>query len=152
MKKIQIFCLIAMAFVLLQSGGCNKIKELDYKGIKSAKLESINFHNTAIRINLEYFNPNNFSIDVKETNLSIFLDDQFVALADQPEKTKIPKNALFEFPIVAHFDPLKIMGPALKSFFAKTTKLRLQGTAKLGKDGVFIKVPVDIVEEINLRD
>lgn len=97
MKKIQNFCLMAMAFVLLQSGGCNKIKELDYKGIKNAKLESINFHNTAIRINLSYFNPNNFSIDVKETNLSIFLDDQFVALADQPEKTKIPKNALLNF-------------------------------------------------------
>lgn len=44
------------------------------------------------------------------------------------------------------------MGPALKSIFAKTTKLRLQGTAKLGKDGIFIKVPLDIVEEINLRN
>ena len=38
-----------MAFVLLQSGGCNKIKELDYKGIKSAKLESINIVTKVIK-------------------------------------------------------------------------------------------------------
>lgn len=42
-------------------------------------------------IELEYFNPNNFWLDVKETNLNIYLNDKFIALADQPTKTQIPK-------------------------------------------------------------
>lgn len=142
--------ILFIACLFLQSAGCNNIKELDYKGIQSTEIQSLGLRNAALRINLEYYNPNKFGIDVKETNLSIYLNDAFVAVADQPEKTQIPKLSNFTFPVVAHFDPLKILGTAFQSLFNKKSKLRIEGTAKLGKGGVYIKVPVQITEEVSL--
>jgi LEA14-like dessication related protein len=150
MKTISLITALLILFITLQSGGCNNVKELDYIGIKSTELESLGLNNSAIRVNLEYYNPNKFGIDVKETNLSIYLNDKFVAIADQPEKTQIPKLSNFLFPLVDHFNPLKILGTAFKSLFSKTNKVSIQGTAKLGKGGVYIKVPINITENVNL--
>lgn len=136
------------ACLLLQSGSCNKVKELEYRGIKNTKLQTLNLNNAAIMLELEYFNPNNFWLDVKETNLNIYLNDKFVALADQPTKTEIPKSAVFLFPVVAHFDPLSVLGFAFKNIFSKTVKMTLQGSAKIGKQGVYVKVPINITEEV----
>ena len=80
--------------------------------------------------------------------MNIYLNDKFIALADQPTKTQIPKSALFTFPVVAHFDPLKVLGFAFKNLLSKTVKLTLQGSAKIGKQGVYVKVPVNISENI----
>lgn len=142
--------LLFMAFLLLQSAGCTEVKELDYKGIKSTEIQSLGLRNAALRINLEYYNPNKFGLDVKETNLSIYLNDAFVGVADQPEKTQIPKLSTFTFPVVARFDPWKILGTAFQSLFSKKNKLRIEGTAKVGKGVVYIKVPVQITEEVSL--
>ncbi len=150
-KSVLAFIICSMAFVFLQSGGCNNVKELEYKGIKNTKLQTLNLSNSALLFELEYFNPNNFWLDVKETNLNIYLNDKFIALADQPTKTQIPKSALFTFPVVAHFDPIKVLGFAFANLLSKTVKLTLQGSAKIGKQGVYIKVPVDISENINIE-
>lgn len=104
----------------------------------------------AIRINLEYYNPNNFGIDVKQTNLSIYLNDKFIGIADQPEKTQIPKMSKFVFPVVAHFDPWKVLGTAFTSLFSKSNKLTVQGSAKLGKGGVYLTIPVTVSENISI--
>ena len=142
--------LSAILFIFLQSAGCVDIKELDYIGIKSTELQSLGLNSSSMKINLEYYNPNNFGIDVKETDLSIYLNDKFIGLADQPEKTQIPKLSNFVFPVIAHFDPLMILGTAFSSLFAKTSRLTIQGTAKVGKGGVYIKIPVSITENVSL--
>lgn len=150
MKQTLFISLLFTAWVVLQSAGCNNVKELEYKGIQDTRIQSLGFNNSAIRINLKYYNPNKFGIDVKETNLSIYLNDKFVAIADQPEKTQIQRQSDFIFPVVAHFDPLKILGTAFTSLFSKTNKVSIQGTARLGKGGVYIKVPINITENVSL--
>ena len=152
MKQVYNLIILVTLFIVLQSAGCgNDIKELEYKGIQKTQIKSLSLSNAAIQIDLGYYNPNNFGVDVKETNLSIFLNDRFVALADQPQKTQIPRESNFTFPIVAHFDPLKILGPALASLFSSKNKIGIQGSAKVGKGGLYIRVPISIEEQVNIN-
>jgi LEA14-like dessication related protein len=150
MKSILLFSSFLAIILFLSSAGCNSIKELEYKGIKNPKLQTLSFNNTAIQMDLVYFNPNNFGLDVKETNLNIYLNDKFVGIADQPSKTQIAKNSTFLFPIVTHFDALKVLGTAFKALFSKTNKVTIQGSAKIGKGGIYIKLPVNISENVSL--
>ncbi len=151
MKQLSILCLLSALFLLLQSAGCGSdVKELEYKGVEKTELKSLSLNQAAIQVNLRYFNPNRFGIDVKETNLNLYLNDRFVAVADQPNKTQIPRESDFIFPIVAHFDPIKVLGPALTSIFNKKNKIGIQGSAKLGKGGVYIKVPVQVEEQVSI--
>jgi len=151
MKPLSVFFFLSALFLLLQSAGCgNDIKELEYKGIEKTEIKSLSLSQAIIQVDLKYHNPNRFGIDVKETNLNIYLNDRFVALADQPSKTQIPRESDFFFPIVAHFDPLKVLGPALTSLFNKKNKIGIQGSAKLGKGGIYLKIPVQIEEQVSI--
>lgn len=146
--SIRRFSMLSILFILLKSSGCNDVKEIEYKGIKDTQLETLNLNNAAIRIYAEFFNPNNFGVDVKETNLSIYLNDKFISYAEQPSKTQIPKNSSFIFPITAHFDPLKALGFAFKNILSKSVKITVQGSAKVGKSGMYIRVPVNISDNV----
>lgn len=150
MKTLRLSLLLITLALILKASSCNNVKEVEYKGIKNTEIQSLGFKNAALRINIEYFNPNNFGVDVKESNLSIYLNDKFVGIADQPEKVQMPKNSNFIFPVVAHFEPMKILGTAFGSIFNKKNKLTIQGSAKVGKAGMYIKIPINITEEVSL--
>jgi LEA14-like dessication related protein len=141
--------LLFLSLILLSSG-CTKVKEPEYLGIKSTRLESISFSNAALRVNLEYRNPNKFGVDVKQTNLSIYLNNKFIGLADQPEKTAISAQSTFVFPVVVHFDPFKVLGSAFTALFSKTNEVRVQGSAKVGMKGIYIQLPVNITENVSI--
>ncbi|MBK7762954.1 MAG: LEA type 2 family protein [Bacteroidetes bacterium] len=150
MKALRLSLLLITLALILKASSCNDVKEVEYKGIKNTEIQSLGFKNAALRINIEYFNPNKFGVDVKESNLSIYLNDKFVGIADQPEKVQMPKNSNFIFPVVAHFEPMKILGTAFSSIFNKKNKLTIQGSAKVGKAGMYIKIPINITEEVSL--
>lgn len=150
MKKLNLFLLLLSMFLILESASCTKVKELEYKGIDKVSVQSASLSNMSLKVNLKYYNPNSFGIDVKQTQLSLYLNNHFIGLADQPEKTQIPKKSDFLFPVIVHFDPFKALGTAFSSIFSKKNQLTIQGSAKLGKGGVYITVPLNITEDISI--
>ena len=74
-----------------------------------------------------------------------------MGIAENPDKMIIPKNAVFDFPIRVHFNPIQVLGIAFKNIMSKEVTLHVKGTAKLGKQGVFMRVPVDVEEKVNIR-
>ncbi len=141
-------CLIILNLFLLT--GCKSIKDIEYLGIKETKLQSIGLKKGTVKVVLHYHNPNKFGLDIKETQLEVYANGMYVGVAENPERNKVPKLANFDFPILVHFNPLKALGIAalLKS---NKIKLRVKGTTKAGKGGVFIRVPVDVTEEVKLN-
>lgn len=127
-----------------------QIKEIDYIGIAKTEFKSISFTKAEIKFYLEYFNPNKVGIDVKETDLQVFLNDKFLAVATQPEEIHVPKNSKFIFPVVAHFDPIKALGPSLGAVFTMDNKMYVKGSGKVGKGGLFIKIPVEVTDTVSL--
>jgi LEA14-like dessication related protein len=155
MKKITIL-LVIISTLLITS--CNKIKDLEYRGVTSSKVKKAGVNNTAIQLDVKFFNPNSFSVDVKDAVLDVYLDDDKVGTADlyiedgPTRSILIPKNEEFILPIIANINPFKAIGSGLKMLTSSTINLGVKGTAKVGKAGVFIKVPIDVKEKINIRD
>jgi LEA14-like dessication related protein len=98
-----------------------------------------------------YDNPNNFAISVKETDLKIYIEDIYVADAEQVNEIKVAKKSKFSFPIVAKFSAMKLMSNALSMIGKKDFHYRIEGTAKIGKGGVFIKVPVKVNDVFSIK-
>jgi len=141
--------LLAFLGILLLSS-CNNIKDIEYRGIKETKLQSLGMTKGTVKVVLQYHNPNNFGLDLKETQLEVYANDQYIGIAENPEKNKVPKSADFDFPILVHFNPLKALG-MVGLLQSNKIKLRVKGTTKAGKGGVFIRVPIDVTEEVKLN-
>jgi len=144
------FATMLTALLPLFFTACNNIKDIEYKGIKESKLQSLGIQQGTIKLVLQYYNPNNFGIQVKDTQLEVYVNDQYVGIAENPEICVVPKLADFNFPVLVHFNPLKAIGQ-VRLLNAPNVNLRVKGTAKAGKGGVWIRVPVDVTEQINMK-
>ncbi|MBU3677502.1 MAG: LEA type 2 family protein [Chitinophagaceae bacterium] len=148
MKHLRIWPVLILVFFF---SACEaQVKEPDYIGIAKTEFKSISFSKAEIKFYLEYFNPNKVGIDVKETDVQVFLNDKFIAVATQPEEIHVPKNSKFLFPVVAHFDPIKVLGPSLGAIFSMENKMYVKGSTKVGKGGLFIKIPVEVTDTVSL--
>jgi len=143
--------LVTLPFFLLSST-CSKVKELEYIAMKNTKLEKIAIHSGKINLDLEYYNPNNFGVDIKETFMEVYIDDNYLGVAEQKVKLKVPKQSNFLFPITIQFDPMKSLGLFAKTYLTKknSIKLRIKGTTRIGKKGVYIKVPFNVEDNVEL--
>lgn len=142
--------MLCMLSGLLMAGGCQSIESPIYKGITHTSIQSVSLQEAVLKTDVQYYNPNNVALDIKETSLQIYVNDKYVGIADQPNTTRIPAKADFLFPIITHFNALKILGTAFTALFGKTIQVQIQGHAKIGKGGVFIKIPVNITEKVNV--
>jgi len=143
-----LFTLFLIPFLF---AACNGVEEPEFLGVKETKLESLSFSKGVMKVVLEYKNPNKFGIDIKETNLDVSVKGKFLGVAEQTEMTHVAKNSTFEFPLFVHFDPIKAAGIAFNNASKSSIPLEIQGTAKVGKKGVFIKVPIHVTEEVDIR-
>lgn len=129
---------------------CQSIKDIEYIGIKETKLQSMGIQKGTVKVVLEYHNPNKFGIDLKETQLEVYADDNYIGIAENAEKFVVPKSSNFDFPVFIHFNPLKSLG--LVGLLQKDKiNLRVKGTTKAGKKGVYIRVPINVTEVVNLK-
>lgn len=145
-NSLYIFTIVGLTFLT----SCNSIKDIEYIGIKETKLQSLGIQKGTVKVVLQYHNPNKFGIDLKETQLEVYANDKYIGIAENPEKNIVPKLSNFDFPIFVHFNPLKAMG-LVGLLNANKIKLRVKGTTKAGKGGVYIRVPIDVIEEVSLK-
>ncbi len=150
MKKIIV--ILATATLLMASNCKNAIQTPSYIGVENTKLDNLNFAgNTSISTQLVYNNPNNFGLSIKQTDLQVYIEDNFVGNAEQVAELKVPAKSNFSFPVKATFNTMKMLGNVLSYLGKKELKYKISGTAKLGKGGVFVKVPISITETYKIR-
>jgi LEA14-like dessication related protein len=145
MKKI-IFTLITFS---LLSATCNQnLQYPTYVKNENTRLENLNLGgNSSFITNLVFNNPNAFGISLKEADLKVYLDGNYICDADQPSQIDVKAKSNFSFPIVAKFNTLKMAGSMLGLIGKKEIKYRIAGSIKAGKSGVFIKIPVSVEDK-----
>ena len=88
--------------ILLSS--CQKPKDLVFKEYKNLKLDKVDFTNASLLVDLVYYNPNNFSLQLSRTDLDIYVDDTFLGHSSQNVQITLQKNKDFTLPLKVALD------------------------------------------------
>ncbi len=120
---------------------CKKPGGFEYRNIKDLKVESLGFDQSTISMNLVYFNPNNFGVNLKHVDCEVYVDQKFVGKYVLDTMMHISKKSEFYLPSKMNVDMRNLFKNALSSFFAQEVLLEVRGSTRLGKAGVFINVP-----------
>ncbi len=148
--KNQIFILVSVVILVtvLSASSCKQsIQAPIYVGSQNLKLDALSLTGGAIKTDLEFNNINNFGISIKETALKVYIEDEYIADANQANEIKVEAKKHFMFPVVAKFNPASLLPKILKWGGKKELNYRIEGNAKVGKAGVFIKVPVKVEDK-----
>ena len=136
--SLWIFVFVIMAFL-----SCSSPKALEYKTYHNFSVESLGFNNSTVSLNLEYYNPNNFGMQLKNTDLDIFINGNLLGHSTTDTLINIPRRDTFLVPVKFKVDMRNVFKNAWNTFLGKEVLVRLSGKVKVGKGNMFMSFPIN---------
>lgn len=121
---------------------CSTPKALEYRTFNNFTVEKPGFSSTAVKMDLVYFNPNNYGLELKTTDVDIFINDTYLGHTAQEYQISIPKKAEFSIPLKIDLDMRNLLKNGLNSFLRNEVTIKITGSIKVGKANIFMSFPV----------
>lgn len=133
--------LFLLGWVILLSS-CHSVKEPDYLGIDSFRIVKLGFPYSKMAVRLAYFNPNNFNVTLKDTRCEVYVDSTFLGTFNLDSVIRVRKNENFFLPFSGQVTTTSLVNNGLTALGGKEMYVRLEGSTRVGKAGIFIKYPI----------
>jgi LEA14-like dessication related protein len=133
---------ITFLLILIIATSCQAPRELVYRDFKNLKIEKVGFAATTLKLDLVFYNPNNFGVQLKYTDLDIFVNNNLLGHSTQDYQIAIPKLAEFTMPLQIDVDMKNLLKNALPTLLGNEMMVKITGTIKLGKANVYKTFPV----------
>jgi LEA14-like dessication related protein len=91
---------------------------------------------------LKFYNPNTQHLQLKSADIDIYIQDRFLGKAGFDNLLNLPPMDTFYVPIKAVISMRDALPNALEILFKDSVNLRLDGTVKAGKGGLFKNVEI----------
>lgn len=130
-------------FLLIGLVACTAPKGLVYTNYKNFEIDKFGFSNSQVKLDLEYFNPNNFGLQLKRTELDIFINNHLLGHSSSDTLINIPRRDTFLIPIKFNVDMKNVFKNAFYTLAGNEVSIKVTGRLKLGKANVFMNMPVN---------
>lgn len=90
-----------------------------------------------------YYNPNGYSLQLKSTDLDIFINDVYMGHTAQEYQITIPRKEEFSIPLKMDVDMKNLFKNGLNAVLRNQVLVKITGSVKVGKANVFISFPVN---------
>lgn len=133
---------VAVLLVVFVIVSCAPPRALEYKTFHNFSVKTLGFSKSTIALELEYYNPNNFGMQLKNSDLDIFIDGNLLGHSFSDSLIQIPRRGDFRLPVKFDVDMKNAFKNALNTLTGKEVTIRLTGKIKAGKGNVFMSIPV----------
>jgi LEA14-like dessication related protein len=137
-EKITAYIVLITAIM-----SCSSPKALEYKTYHNLSIQTLGFNSSTIKLDIEYYNPNNFGMQLKNSDLDIFIDGTLLGHSSFDTLIRIPRRDTFLLPIKFDVDMKNIYKNAWNTLTGKEVLVKLTGRLKVGKANVFMSFPVN---------
>ena len=136
---VFVVTILALAFA-----GCSQPKALVYKDLRNFRVQELNLQRATVVLDLLFYNPNKYGLSLKNGDLDAYFNNKYLGKATLDERTVIPARDTFLLPVSVTADLSKILTNALEVLTNSNAEVlvRLQGSVRAGKGGIFIGIPV----------
>ena len=137
-RKIGIIICASIAFM-----SCSSPKALEYRDYHDFSIDNLGYSNSTIKIDLTYFNPNNFRMQLRNTDLDIFINGKLFGHSFSDTTIQIPRKDTFSLPIKFDVNMQSLYQNALNTLLGKEVMVKVTGKVKVGKANVFMYFPIN---------
>ncbi|HTC01036.1 MAG TPA: LEA type 2 family protein [Ferruginibacter sp.] len=143
MRFFILLTLFLSSSILLFS--CCSPKALEYRDVSAFSISKLGITSSTVNMNIVYYNPNRFSMQLKRTDLDIFIDSNYVGHTTQQNQVTIPAQSEFNIPLTVDINMNTIFQNALAAFLVKSIKVKVSGNIRAGKAHIYKNFPVNYV-------
>lgn len=122
---------------------CKKPLIPEYQAFDNFQIGKIGMGETVVSADLKYYNPNGYPLQLKGANLTIRIDDKPVGTTVLDTLIAIPKLDTFYVPVKMKVDMKQLVSNALTMLLSDGINVKVNGTVRMGRGGIFFNVPVN---------
>lgn len=133
----------AFLLAVISFFSCAKPKDLVYQDVKGFTVKAIGVKETTIGFSLQYYNPNNFTLDLKGGALDIYINEKYLGKANIDSRFTIPRQDTFLIPVSFTANLMGLLKSSFQALLNPEVNVRIQGSIKVGRKGIFLNIPVN---------
>lgn len=135
---------------------CKDVKDPEFRRVDNFGVKKVNLEEATIGFEVTYYNPNNFGVNVKEAEADVYIDSLYVGKFAQDQTVDVNRSAEFSIPFSGKVPLRKAMEFNFEELSRRDILLRAEGSAKVGKGGIYITKPIKYqgrhrLDEINIK-
>src|SRR5205085_10046285 len=85
----------ALVLFIVSIIACNKPQSFEYRGMQNLKVDSIGLVSSKITLELVYFNPNNFGVDLRNVSCDVYINHNYLGKYNLDTLMHIAKRSEF---------------------------------------------------------
>ena|SRR5882724_3392431 len=150
--KCSPLSLLTSIFICVIMFSCRAMKDPDFRSIENLRLQRADLNESTLFLDIRYFNPNRSGMKLKDAKGDAYLDGVLLGRFKMDTLINIPANAEFTLPIKMTVNMKDILQNSISSFLGNEVTIKIDGKAKVGKGGVFIRYPIHYEGKQNLSE
>lgn len=136
MKIWTISCLFIFFLI-----SCAAPKAFEYREVRNIKLDQFGFDKTSLIMEIVYFNPNNFGLELKKVDADVYVDNHYLGKMNLDTSMHISKKSDFILPSKIALDLKEFYKNALNLAVSNEVLVTVKGTTRVGKAGLYKTIP-----------
>ena|SRR5215208_3057614 len=150
MKAIISTLTIAVLFLVSCSSSKN-VQEPEYRDIRNVKLIKVGVLQTTAGVDLIYYNPNDFGINLTDARGEIYIDNAYFGRFDLDQDVHVKKRSEFTIPVVFKMDNIGAIKNQKDIYKKKEALVRVEGFARVKKSGFSKELPIKFEKMQNIE-
>lgn len=137
-----IITLLFTGMLFLSACKTSDITEPEYRDVQDIQLKDVGLLHTTASVDLMYYNPNNFGVNLSAARGDVYLDNKYLGRFEMANKVSVRKNAGFIMPVLLKIDNIGSFKNQRDIYKKKEILLHIEGMVKAGKGGFSKEFPV----------
>lgn len=136
-------CVLMLLFFVLLLAGCKKPVSPTFIGYENFRVEKVGVQNTVLATDVKLYNPNAYALQLKSADIDVYLNNDFLGHSALDSLITLPARDTAYVPLRLTASARDLLSNSLKLMLNPEVRVRISGSAKAGRSGFFINVPID---------
>lgn len=153
--RFSILSLVLLFLIGSTLTSCINYEEVKLTEVRDVKIVNITNNQIETKFRVVINNPNAFDINIDDTDLDFYLNEQKLGKADLIDKFKIQNNSEQEYEFRVKVDATDAVSASLNNVFkvlAKGLQLKVSGTITTHTFIFKRKIPVEVERNLGIGD
>jgi len=138
----SILTILSVPLIILSSCGTNHVQEPEYRDIRNIRLISLGPLESTAGVDLVYYNPNGFGVQVATARGDIYVDNNYFGKFELNDKVSVKKRSEFTLPATVRVDMVGAIKNQRDLYKKKEALVKIEGMATVKKAGFSKDIPI----------
>ncbi|MGH2643979.1 MAG: LEA type 2 family protein [Chitinophagaceae bacterium] len=139
-KPFRLSPIFILGILFLAS--CSEPKPVSFAGYRNIRFSNQGFSMGIIQMDAALYNPNPYPMKIKETTLNVLINHQQFGEIVQDSLSQMPAKDTFLMPVSIKVNLIDFIQKVANLSGSDSILLEANGSCKVGKGGLFFKIPL----------